>query len=255
MPRLANKLALITGGSSGIGLATAKMFAAEGARVAITGRDAKALDAAKRAIGPGTLAIQSDTADLKAIDALIATLKQDFGALDILFINAGIGEAMPFDKAGEADFDRTFDVNVKGPFFTIQKALPLLRRGASIILNASIAHLTGRPNFAIYAASKAALRTLARNLSTELLPRGIRVNVVSPGPIETPIWDKIPDAERRDAIKRRVAAGIPMGRMGTSEEIAAAVVFLASDESAFMAGAEITIDGGVTEIPGAERAG
>ncbi len=255
MGRLANKLALITGGSSGIGLATAKLFAAEGARVAITGRNPKALEAARLRIGRDTLAITSDSADLAAIEALMATLKDNFGALDIIFLNAGIGEAVTVDKATEADFDRTFDVNVKGPFFTVQKALPLLRPGASIIMNASIAHLTGRPNFAIYAASKAALRTLARNFSTEFIPRGIRVNVVSPGPIETPIWDKIPDASKRDAIKRRVAAGVPMGRMGTAEEIAAAVLFLASDESAFMAGTEITIDGGVTEMPGAERGG
>ncbi len=252
MPRLANKLALITGGSSGIGLAAAKMFVAEGARVAITGRDAKALEAARRDIGGDTLAIRSDAADLAAIDALMARIKETFGALDILFINAGIGEAVPVDKATESDFDRTFDINVKGPFFTVQKALPLLRRGSSIILNASIAHLTGRPNFAIYAASKAALRTLARSFSTEFIPRGIRVNVVSPGPIETPIWDKLP-ADKADAIKRRVVAGIPMGRMGTAEEVASAVLFLASDESSFMAGTEITIDGGVTEMPGAER--
>jgi NAD(P)-dependent dehydrogenase (short-subunit alcohol dehydrogenase family) len=142
-------------------------------------------------------------------------------------------------------------VNVKGAFFTVQKALPLLRRGASIILNASIGHRTGRANLAIYAASKAAVRTLARNFSTEFIPRGIRVNVVSPGAIETPIWDRVPDKERAGAIKRRVVASTPLGRIGRAEEVAAAVVFLASDESSFMAGTEITIDGGVTEMPGA----
>jgi NAD(P)-dependent dehydrogenase (short-subunit alcohol dehydrogenase family) len=174
MGRLANKLALITGGSSGIGLATAKLFVAEGARVAITGRDEKALEAVRTEIGGDTLAIKSDTGDLAAIDALMTTVKDSFGALDLLFVNAGISEAVPIDRVTEAHFDRIFDVNVKGAFSTVQKALPLLRSGASIILNASVGYRMGRANLGIYAASKAAVRTLARNLSTELIPRGLR---------------------------------------------------------------------------------
>jgi NAD(P)-dependent dehydrogenase (short-subunit alcohol dehydrogenase family) len=252
MNRLVNKFALITGGSSGIGLATAKLFAAEGARVAITGRDAKALEAVRAEIGGDTLAIKSDTADLAAIDALMTTVKDSFGTLDVLFVNAGISEAVPIHQVTERHFDRIFDVNVKGAFFTVQKALPLLRSGASIILNASVGYRMGRANLAIYAASKAAVRTLARNFSTEFIPRGIRVNVVSPGAIETPIWDRAAaDKEKARAFKQGVAAAIPFGRIGQAEEVAAAVVFLASDESSFMAGTEITIDGGASEMPGA----
>jgi len=250
MRRLEGKLALITGGSSGIGLATAQAFVAEGARVAITGRDAKSLEAAKREIGNDTLALQSDAGDLKAIDALFAAIKREFGALDILFANAGVGAGGPVETITEEDFDRIFNVNVKGVFFTVQKALPLLRKGASIILNSSIAPRTGRPGLSLYAASKAAVRTLARNLSAELASRGIRVNVVSPGPIDTPIWERARDPEIADALRKKVAAGIPLGRMGTADEVASAVVFLASDDSSFMLGSEITVDGGVIELPG-----
>ena len=251
MQRLAGKLALITGGSSGIGLATAKAFVAEGARVAITGRDAKSLQAAQREIGNDGLALQSDAGDLKAIDTLFEAIKEKFGALDILFANAGIGSGGPVESVTEEDFDRIFAVNVKGVFFTVQKALPLLRKGASIVLNSSIAQHTGRPGLSLYAASKAAVRTLARNLSAELASRGIRVNVVSPGPIDTPIWERARDPEIASALKKRVEAGIPVGRMGTAEEVASAVVFLASDDSSFMLGSEITVDGGVIEVPGA----
>jgi NAD(P)-dependent dehydrogenase (short-subunit alcohol dehydrogenase family) len=190
MPRLAGKLALITGGNSGIGLATARVFVAEGARVAITGRDTDTLEAARRLIGNDTLAIRSDAADLKAIDALFATIKEYFGALDILFANAGGGRIASVEDTTEEDFDRTFGVNVKGLFFTVQKALPLLRTGASIILNASVSTRVGRPGLSVYAASKAAVRTFARNFSAELVSRGIRVNVVSPGSIDTPSFSR-----------------------------------------------------------------
>jgi NAD(P)-dependent dehydrogenase (short-subunit alcohol dehydrogenase family) len=250
MRRLEGKLALITGGNSGIGLATAKLFVAEGARVAITRRDPKTLDEARRSLGNDTLALQSDTSDLRAIDLLFAAIKDQFGALDILFVNAGIGDPISIEKVTEQDFDRIFDVNVKGVFFTVQKALPVLRNGASIILNASIAPRTGRPGLSLYAASKAAVRTFARNFSAALVPRGIRVNVISPGPIETPIWDRAFGGANAD-VRQRIEAGIPLGRMGRPEEIAQAVVFLASDESTFMLGSEITIDGGVSEMPGA----
>ena len=251
MPRLAGKLALITGGNSGIGLATAKAFVAEGARVAITGRDRGTLEAARKSIGHDVLAVQSDAADLTAIDALIATIRKEFGVLDILFANAGGGPTISIENTTEADFDQIFAVNVKGPFFTVQKALPLFRRGASIILNASIAARTGRAGFSAYAASKAALRTLARNFSAEFAPRGIRVNVISPGAIDTPIWERTQEQEAARSMRNRVERGIPAGRMGTPAEVAQAVVFLASDESSYMLGTEITIDGGVTELPGA----
>jgi NAD(P)-dependent dehydrogenase (short-subunit alcohol dehydrogenase family) len=253
MPRLSGKLALITGGNSGIGLATAKAFVAEGARVAITGRNRDTLEAARVSIGNDTIAVRSDAADLKAIDALMATIKAELGALDILFANAGLGTLTPVESTTEADFDRTFDVNVKGVFFTVQKALPLLRSGASIILNSSIGARTGRAGFAVYGASKAAVRTLARNFSVEFASRGIRVNVVSPGPIDTPIWFRDRDQEAGEALLRRVEAAVPLGRLGKPEEIAQTVVFLASDESSFMLGAEIVVDGGMTELPASRR--
>jgi NAD(P)-dependent dehydrogenase (short-subunit alcohol dehydrogenase family) len=247
MPRLAGKLALITGGNSGIGLATAKAFVAEGARVAITGRDRDTLEAARRSIGNDALAIQSDTADLKAIDRLFATIQEKFGALDILFANAGVGSLAAVENTTEEDFDHIFDVNVKGIFFTVQKALPLLRNGASIILNASVGSRTGRAGFSVYAASKAAVRTFARNFSAEFVSRGIRVNVVSPGPIDTPIFGR----GQKDvaALRQRIESDIPLHRMGKPEEIAQTVLFLASDESSFMLGAEIIVDGGVSELP------
>jgi NAD(P)-dependent dehydrogenase (short-subunit alcohol dehydrogenase family) len=251
MPRLAGKLALITGGNSGIGLATAKAFVAEGARVAITGQDRDTLEAAKRSIGNDTLAVQSDTADLKAIDTLFARIQEKFGALDILFANAGVGSMAAVENTTEEDFDRIFDINVKGIFFTVQKALPLLRNGASIVLNASVGTRTGRAGFSVYAASKAAVRTFARNFSAEFVSRGIRVNVVSPGPIDTPIFGR----GQKDvaALRQRIEADIPLHRMGKPEEIAQTVVFLASDESSFMLGSEIIVDGGVTELPYAPK--
>ena len=251
MNRLAGKLALITGGNSGIGLATAQAFAAEGARVAITGRDPETLEAARNLLGEGNLVIQSDASNVKAMDALFATIKQNFGALDVMFLNAGVGTGGSIESTSEEDFARIFDINVKGVFFAVQKALPLLRRGASVILNASIAPRTGRPGLSLYAASKAAVRTFARNFSSELAPRAIRFNVVSPGPIETPIWYRERDPETAAQFRNQVAGAVPLGRLGRPEEVAAAVVFLASDESSYIVGTEITIDGGVTELLGA----
>jgi len=252
MQRLAGKLALITGGNSGIGLASAKAFVAEGARVAITGRDPKTLEAARAALGNDTLALPSDSTDLKAIEALFATIKERFGALDVLFVNAGVAGGGPLERTTEADFDRMFDVNVKGLFFTVQKALPLLRSGASVILNASIAPRVGRVGASLYAASKAAVRSFARNFSAELAPRGIRVNAISPGPVDTPIWNRaLDDPEAAAAMKRQVVAAIPVGRMGTPDEVARVVLFLASDDSSFMLGTEIIVDGGVSELPAA----
>jgi NAD(P)-dependent dehydrogenase (short-subunit alcohol dehydrogenase family) len=194
--------------------------------------------------------LQSNSADLKAIDALFARLKEDFGALDILFANAGIAVDTPVASTTEEEFDRIFDVNVKGLFFTVQKALPLLRDGASIILNASIAPRVGRAGASLYSGSKAAVRAFARNFSAEFAPRGIRVKVVSPGPIETPIWDRLlRDPNAAAEIRRRITAGVPLGRMGRAEEVARTVVFLASEDSSFLLGTEIVVDGGVTELP------
>jgi NAD(P)-dependent dehydrogenase (short-subunit alcohol dehydrogenase family) len=249
MARLAGKFALITGGSSGIGLATAKAFIAHGARVAITGRDQKKLDAAKEVIDGDPLVFKCHAANLIEIDALYAAIKDRFGALDIIFANAGVGGSNPMEKTTEQDFDRIFNVNVKGVFFTVQKGLPLLRRGASIILNASIAPRMGRAGFSIYSASKAAVRTFARNFSSEFASRGFRVNVVSPGAIETSIWNPLKkDPAAFEATMRLIRSGTPLERLGTPEEIANVVLFLASDESSYMLGGEITVDGGVTEM-------
>jgi NAD(P)-dependent dehydrogenase (short-subunit alcohol dehydrogenase family) len=214
MLRLAGKLALITGGSSGIGFATAKAFIKEGAHVAITGRNRETLEAARLALGSDTLAVQSDASDLAAIDALFAAIKERFGALDILFANAGIAGGHAVEETTEAEFDRIFAVNVKGVFFTVQKALPLMRRGGSIVLNSSIGYRTGRPYLSLYAASKAAVRTFARNFSTEFAARGLRVNVVSPGAIDTPIWDhwREPSPRRLNARSRPAFQSAEWGR-------------------------------------------
>src|SRR5216684_3070020 len=252
MPRLAGKLALITGGNSGIGLATAKAFIAEGARVAITGRNRETLEEAKRGLGSETLAVRTDVANLKDLDQLYATIEKRFGGLDILFANAGIGKSTPLGNTTEELFDEIFDINVKGVFFTVQKALPLLKKGASIILNASIGPRLGRPGAAAYAASKAAVRTMARNFSADLAPRGIRVNAVSPGLIATPIWTRDrADAKWDKALEQRLRRTVPADRLGAPEEVAQVVLFLASDDSRFMLGSEIVIDGGTTELPAA----
>jgi NAD(P)-dependent dehydrogenase (short-subunit alcohol dehydrogenase family) len=252
MPKLAGKFALITGGNSGIGLATARAFVAEGARVAITGRDPSTLQAAQKELGRDALVLQSDVRDLKQIDELFAQLKKHFGALDILFANAGVGRFKSLADTTEETFDQIFDINVKGVFFTVQKALPLLRSGASIILDASIGARIGRPDAAAYAASKAAVRTFARNFSADLAPLGIRVNAVSPGMIATPIWTRDRAGAKLDkALEQRLRRTVPADRLGAPEEVAQVVVFLASDDSRFMLGSEIVIDGGTTELPAA----
>lgn len=249
MGKLSGKFALITGGNSGIGLATAKLFAQEGAKVAITGRNQQSLDEAIKILGPEHLAIQSDAQDLTAMDKAFSQIKEQFGALDILFANAGTGISPAIEQIKEEDFDRIFDTNVKGVFFTFQKALPLLRPGSSVILNASIAAGIGRTGMVLYGSSKAAVRSLARGLSAEFITSGIRVNSISPGPIDTPIFYRggrpqaVADAHR-DALK----ANIPLGRLGTAEEVAQAVLFLASDDSRFIIGTDLTVDGGVTEV-------
>jgi NAD(P)-dependent dehydrogenase (short-subunit alcohol dehydrogenase family) len=246
MNRLQGKRALITGGTTGIGLETARLFVEEGARVAVTGKNPKTLEAARKELGADVLVISSD-ASLVADQAKLAEeVRNAFGGLDILFANAGIAELRPVEQWDEAGFDRTFDINIKGQLFLIQALLPVFSKPASIVLNGSVNAHVGMPNSSVYAASKAALISLVRTLSGELIGRGIRVNAVSPGPIETPLYGKLGFSE---ADLKNVAASIkglvPSGRFGTASEVAHAVLYLASDESAFVVGSEIQIDGGM----------
>ena len=246
--KLLGKVALVTGGSSGIGLATAQRFSAEGARVFITGRRQTELDAAVKTFGNGT-AIQADSSKLADLDRVYATIKKDAGKLDILFANAGSGTFAPLGQITEADFDETFGVNVKGLLFTVQKALPLLVDGSSVILNASIVATMGVPALSVYSATKAAVRNFARSWIRDLAARKIRVNVVSPGPIETPGITKIAgSAEAAQDFMAQMTPEIPMGRVGQPEEIARCVLFLASDDAGFMTGQTISVAGGMNMI-------
>ena len=249
MNRFANKTVLVTGGSSGIGLAAAKAFAAEGARVVITGRDAVALEQAAAAIGASTLAIRSDAGSPAAARLLADVLINNGIKLDAVFINAGIAKFAAFPDADESVWDQTFDINVKGPYFQIQALLSLLNPGASIVLNGSINAHIGMPQASIYAASKAALISLAKNLSAELLPIGVRVNVVSPGPVTTPLHSKLGlDAPTLEVTAAQILNQVPLGRFGTSEEVATTVLHLAAPESAFIVGTEIIVDGGMSQL-------
>jgi NAD(P)-dependent dehydrogenase (short-subunit alcohol dehydrogenase family) len=249
MTRLNNKVALITGGNSGMGLETARRFVAEGAKVIITGRRQKELDAAVKSIGGSITGIQGDVSSLKDLDRLYAEIKKTHGHLDIIFANAGLAEFAPVEHITEDHYSRQFDVNVKGVVFTIQKGLPLLRDGGSIILNASVAGSSGFEAFSIYSAMKAAVRSFARGWANDLKARKIRVNAISPGPIDTPIFDKIEmTQEQIDGFTESVKAQVPLGRFGSSQEIANAVLFLASDESSYINGIELTIDGGMTQV-------
>jgi len=245
MNRLEGKRALITGGTSGIGLATARRFAEEGARVAVTGSSPDALAAAKEALGEGALVLRSDAGDVAAQASLARELGAAFGKLDAVFVNAGIGDFRPLEKWDEAGFDRSAAVNLKGPFFLVQALLPILANPASIVLNGSINAHIGMPNSSVYALTKSGLISLARTLSGELLPRGVRVNVVSAGPIATPLHGKIGMDE---AAIKALSAQVPLGRRGYPKEIADAIVFLASDEGGFCVGTEIIIDGGMSTL-------
>jgi NAD(P)-dependent dehydrogenase (short-subunit alcohol dehydrogenase family) len=246
MSRLAAKRALITGGTTGIGLETARQFLREGARVAITGTNPKTIEAARGELGDSVLIISSDASDVRAQKTLAAEIQQAFGGLDVLFINAGIAELRPVEKWDEAGFDRSFALNVKGPYFLVQALLPVFANPASIVINGSVNAHIGMQNTTVYAATKAALISLIRTLSGELISRGIRVNAVSPGPITTPLYAKLGLSE---ADLKSVAASIqgmvPAGRFGTVAEVARAVVYLASDESAYAVGSEIQLDGGM----------
>ncbi|MEH1835510.1 MAG: SDR family oxidoreductase [Nostoc sp.] len=249
MGKLEGKIALVTGGNSGIGLATAKQFVAEGAYVYITGRRQAELDAAVEAIGKNVTAVQSDVSNLADLDRLFATIKQEQGHLDIIFANAGGGEIAPLGAITEEHFDKTFNINVKGLLFTVQKALPLLPEGASIILNASTTSIKGTPAFSIYSATKAAVRSFARNWILDLKERKIRVNAISPGVVPTPGYDLLGlnDQQLQEFVDTQ-ASVIPLGRVGKPDEIAKAVVFLASADSSFVNGIELFVDGGMAQI-------
>jgi NAD(P)-dependent dehydrogenase (short-subunit alcohol dehydrogenase family) len=247
--RLKGKSALITGGSSGIGLATARRFIAEGASVAITGRTRERLDTAAAELGPNALAMQADVADLPEMEKVIAAVVEQFRKIDIIFANAGIGPYTPLGATSVETFEQIIRVNVTSIFFLVQACMPYLPDGASIIFNSSVQSVNGRPGLSAYAASKAAVRTLARVLASELSPRSIRVNVVTPGSVDTPIWNNVADHDKRQLLFDKLTKTIPLGRMGNPVEIANAVLFLATDESSFIQGGEIVIDGGATTAP------
>lgn len=248
--RLKDKVALITGGNSGIGLATARRFLAEGARVAITGRNQKRLNAAALELGSEALIVNADVKDLPAMERAIAATVKRFGRLDIVFANAGNGHYTPLGSTSVETFEEVLRVNVTSTFFIVQACLPYLNKGASIIFNSSVQNVNGRPGLSAYAASKGAVRTMARVMASELSPRGIRINVVSPGSVDTPIWDaSVSSSEGKGALFQKLEKGIPLGRVGDPTEVANAVVFLASDESSFIQASEIVVDGGATGAP------
>jgi NAD(P)-dependent dehydrogenase (short-subunit alcohol dehydrogenase family) len=243
MGKLQGKVAVITGATAGIGLAAAELFVKEGAHVFITGRRQKELDAAVRAIGHGVTGVQGDVANLSDLDRLYETVQATGRRIDIVFANAGFGEFRALGEITEEHFDKLFDLNVKGTLFTVQKALPLLNAGASIILTGSVASIKGTPAFWVYGATKAAIRNFVRGWTVELKDRGVRANVLSPGPTDTPLVAR----QSPDAIARIVST-VPIGRMGTAEEIAKAALFLACDDSSFVAGIELFVDGGRGQI-------
>jgi NAD(P)-dependent dehydrogenase (short-subunit alcohol dehydrogenase family) len=242
MGKLQGKVAVITGGTTGIGLASAKLFVKEGAYVFITGRRQRELDEAVQAIGSNVTGVQGDIAKPADLDSLYERVKK-MGRIDVLFANAGVGEFVPLESITEEHFDQTFNINVRGTLFTVQKALPLLNDGSSIILTGSVAGAKGTPAFGVYAASKAAVRSFVRTWTSELKERRIRSNVVSPGPVNTPIV-----ARQRPEVMARIVSTIPMGRMGEADEIAKAALFLASDDSSFVTGIELFVDGGRAQI-------
>src|ERR1700685_1610217 len=250
MKKLEGKVAVITGGSSGIGLATAKRFVDEGAHVVITGRREKELKEAAASIKTNVTTVVTDVSRLEDLDRLYAVVKEKHGHIDILFANAGAGTIAPLAGATERHFDQTFDVNVKGMFFTVQKALPLFKDGGSIILNSSVSNVMGLPGFTAYAGSRAAVRNFARGWTMELKDRKIRVNTMSPGAIDTPALETptgLPPEQAKQAAAQ-FTTQIPMGRRGMPEEIAAAVTFLASDESSYITGVDLAVDGGMAQV-------
>jgi NAD(P)-dependent dehydrogenase (short-subunit alcohol dehydrogenase family) len=247
--KLEGKVAVVTGGNSGIGLATAKRFVAEGAYVFVTGRRQNELDAAVKEIGKNVTGVQGDVARLADLDRLYDAVKAKTGRIDILFANAGVAELAPVGEITEEQFDRVFDTNVKGLLFTVQKALPLIPDGGSIILNASIVASKGNLASSVYSATKAAVRSFARTWTMDLKERKIRVNALSPGPIKTPAYDRIAQSgpEGRQMLES-IVTRVPMGRFGTPDEIAGAAVFLASDDSSYVTGTELFVDGGAAQV-------
>jgi NAD(P)-dependent dehydrogenase (short-subunit alcohol dehydrogenase family) len=249
MKKLEGKVAVITGGNSGIGLATAQRFVEEGAYVFITGRRQSELDAAVKQIGKDNVTgVQGDVSNLADLDRLYATVKQQKGRIDVLFANAGVGEFVPLGEITEDHFDKTFNINVKGLLFTVQKALPLFQDGGSIILNASIASSKGFEANSVYSATKAAVRSFARTWTVDLKHRKIRVNTISPGPIDTPMFSSLGSGEQVEQLKTSVLSMVPLGRMGSSDEVANVVLFLASDDSSYVTGIEQFVDGGMAQI-------
>jgi NAD(P)-dependent dehydrogenase (short-subunit alcohol dehydrogenase family) len=251
MKKLEGKVAVITGGNSGIGFATAQRFVEEGAHVFITGRRQSELDAAVKQIGKDNVTgVQGDVSNLADLDRLYATVKQQKGRIDVLFANAGVGEFVPLGEITEDHFDKTFNINVKGLLFTVQKALPLFQDGGgSIILNASIASSKGFEANSVYSATKAAVRSFARTWTVDLKHRKIRVNTISPGPIDTPIFSSVVQSEEQiERLKTTLVSMVPLGRMGSPDEIAKAVLFLASDDSSYVTGIELFVDGGMAQI-------
>jgi NAD(P)-dependent dehydrogenase (short-subunit alcohol dehydrogenase family) len=249
MSRLQGKRALITGGTTGIGLETARQFLNEGARVAITGKNPDTLEAARKDLGPEVLMLASDSSDVPAQKLVANSVEERFEQLDILFVNAGVVDMRPLEQFDPEGFDRSMAVNLKGPYFLIQALLPVFANPASIVLNGSVNAHIGMPNTSVYAASKAALLSLARTLSGELIARGIRVNAISPGPIATPLYSKLGlSQDQLKVVADSIQGQVPAGRFGSPAEIARAVVFLASDEAAFTVGSELLIDGGMSNL-------
>jgi NAD(P)-dependent dehydrogenase (short-subunit alcohol dehydrogenase family) len=247
--KLKGKIALVTGGSSGIGLATATEFIREGAFVYITARRQAQLDSAVASLGSQAKGLRADASNLSDLDALYEQIRQDKGRLDVLFVNAGGGSFAPLGHITEEQFDETFNTNVKGVLFTAQKALPLMPKGGAIVLNASIVSVQGNPNFSVYSASKAAVRSFARGWTSDLKDRKIRVNVVSPGPVDTPGLSGLARTEeQKNQLYGQLASTVPLGRLGKPEEIAKAVVFLASDDASYITGIELFVDGGTVQV-------
>lgn len=247
--RFQDRVVLITGGNSGIGLATAKRFAHEGAKVLITGRDEGKLKGAAQEIGNGTSFYRIDVARIEELDRLFSQVKVEYGRIDVLFANAGVAIFAPTDHFSSADFDTLINTNFKGVFFTIQKALPLMQSGASVVVNASVGSSKGIPNGSVYNATKAAIRSLVRTFTAEHVAKGLRFNVVSPGPIETPIFERTEGLPvDLSAWREQLASMIPVKRLGTAEEVAAAVAFLASNEASYISGVELFVDGAMTQV-------
>jgi len=249
MGKLQGKVAVITGGNSGMGLETAKLFATEGAKVFITGRRQAEVDAAVKQIGNGAVGVVGDVSKSSDIARLVSEVKTDAGHLDVIFANAGVGQLAPFGQVSEEHFDLHFNINVKGLFFSVQGLLPLMRDGGSIILNASVAARTGMQSFCVYSATKAAVRSFARSWTSDLKSRKIRVNSLSPGPIETPMFGKIGlTSAQIDQFATDITSQVPLGRMGRSDEIAKTALFLASDDSSYITGVDLCVDGGLGQV-------